>query len=98
MREFGRSDRELIETGNEQPNITQILNLMNGNVTKALQDTNGYVAKQAKDLNRDQGMNVIFFSYIGRAPNDRERKLFENASFEDIVWVLINSHEFKLIN
>ena len=98
MREFGRSDRELIETGNEQPNITQILNLMNGNVTKALQDTNGYVAKQAKDLDRDLGMNVIFFSYIGRAPNDRERKLFENASFEDIVWVLINSHEFKLIN
>ena len=98
MREFGRSDRELIETGNEQPNITQILNLMNGNVTKALQDTNGYVAKQAKDLDRDQGMNVIFFSYIGRAPNDRERKLFENSSFEDIVWVLINSHEFKLIN
>ena len=98
MREFGRSDRELIETGNEQPNITQILNLMNGNVTKALQDTNGYVAKQAKDLDRDQGMNVIFFSYIGRAPNDRERKLFKNSSFEDIVWVLINSHEFKLIN
>jgi len=98
MREFGRSDRELIETGNEQPNITQILNLMNGNVTKALQDTNGYVAKQAKDLDRDQGMNVIFFSYIGRAPNDRERKIFKDSSFEDIVWVLINSHEFKLIN
>ena len=43
-------------------------------------------------------MNVIFFSYIGRAPNDKERKLFKDSSFEDIVWVLINSHEFKLIN
>jgi len=59
---------------------------------------NSYVAKQAKDLDRDQGMNVIFFSYIGRAPNDKERELFKEASFEDIVWVLINSHEFKLIN
>ena len=98
MREFGRSDRELIETGNEQPNITQILNLMNGNVTKALQDTNGYVASQAKDVDRNQGMNIIFFSYIGRAPNDRERELFKDASFEDIVWILINSHEFKLIS
>jgi len=98
MREFGRSDRELIETGNEQPNITQILNLMNGNVTKALQDTNGFVASQAKDVDRNQGMNIIFFSYIGRAPNDRERELFKDATFEDIVWILINSHEFKLIS
>jgi len=98
LREFGRSDRELIETGNEQPNITQILNLMNGNVTQALQDPNGYVANQAKDMKRELGMNIIFISYIGRAPNDKERELLKDASYEDMVWVLINSHEFKLIN
>ena len=98
LREFGRSDRELIETGNEQPNITQILNLMNGNVTQALQDSNGYVANQAKDMKRELGMNIIFISYIGRAPNDRERELLKDASYEDIVWILINSHEFKLIS
>ena len=98
LREFGRSDRELIETGNEQPNITQILNLMNGGVTQALQDNNGYVASQAKDMKRELGMNIIFISYIGRAPNDRERELLKDASYEDIVWILINSHEFKLIS
>ena len=98
LREFGRSDRELIETGNEQPNITQILNLMNGGVTQALQNNNGYVASQAKDMKRELGMNIIFISYIGRAPNDRERELLKDASYEDIVWILINSHEFKLIS
>lgn len=98
MREFGRSDRELIETGNEQPNITQILNLMNGNVTKALQNNSGYVANKAKDVGKDIDINVIFISYIGRAPNDKERELFKDSSFEDIVWVLINTHEFKLIS
>ena len=98
LREFGRSDRELIETGNEQPNITQILNLMNGSVTQALQDTNGYVANQAKDMKRELGMNIIFISYIGRAPNDRERELLKDASYEDMVWILLNSHEFKLIS
>ena len=98
LREFGRSDRELIETGNEQPNITQILNLMNGGVTQALQDNNGYVASQAKDMKRELGMNIIFISYIGRAPNDKERELLKDASYEDIVWILINSHEFKLIS
>ena len=98
LREFGRSDRELIETGNEQPNITQILNLMNGNVTQALQNPNGYVANQAKDMKRELGMNIIFISYIGRAPNDKERELLKDASYEDVVWILINSHEFKLIS
>ena len=98
LREFGRSDRELIETGNEQPNITQILNLMNGSVTQALQDTNGYVANQAKDMKRELGMNIIFISYIGRAPNDKERELLKDASYEDVIWILINSHEFKLIS
>ena len=98
LREFGRSDRELIETGNEQPNITQILNLTNGGVTQALQDNNGYVASQAKDMKRELGMNIIFISYIGRAPNDKERELLKDASYEDIVWILINSHEFKLIS
>ena len=98
LREFGRSDRELIETGNELPNITQILNLMNGGVTQALQNTNGYVASQAKDMKRELGMNIIFISYIGRAPNDKERELLKDASYEDIIWILINSHEFKLIS
>jgi len=98
LREFGRSDRELIETGNELPNITQILNLMNGGVTQALQNTNGYVASQAKDMKRELGMNIIFISYIGRAPNDKERELLKDASYEDVIWILINSHEFKLIS
>jgi hypothetical protein len=98
LREFGRSDRELIETGNELPNITQILNLMNGGVTQALQNTNGYVASQAKDMKRELGMNIIFISYIGRAPNDKERELLKDSSYEDIIWILINSHEFKLIS
>ena len=71
---------------------------MNGDVTKALQDTNGFVANQAKDVDRNIGMNIIFFSYIGRAPNDRERELFKDADFADMVWILINSHEFKLIS
>ena len=98
MREFGRSDRELIETGNEQPNITQILNLMNGSVTRALQSNSGYVANKAKDMDRNIGINVIFMSYIGRAPNDKERDLLKDSSYEDIVWILINMHEFKLIS
>jgi len=97
MLEFGRSDRELIETGDEDANITQILTLMNGKITKELMNDNGYIAKKLTTFNRDKAVDYIFTSYIGRKPSKEEKTVFEKAEFADIVWVLLNSHEFKLI-
>jgi len=97
MLEFGRSDRELIETGDEDANITQILTLMNGKITKELMDDNGYIAKKLTTFNRDKAVDYIFTSYIGRKPSKEEKTVFKKAEFADIVWVLLNSHEFKLI-
>ena len=95
--EFGRSDRELIEVGNENANITQLLTLINGKFTKELTSTKSYLAKGLEDKNRDEAIDFVFKSYIGRASTEAERKALEGATFEDIVWVLLNSHEFKLI-
>lgn len=95
--EFGRSDRELIAIGNENANITQLLTLINGKFTKELTSTNSYLAKGLEDKSRDAAIDFVFKSYIGRASTEAERKALEGATFEDIVWVLLNSHEFKLI-
>ena len=97
MLEFGRSDRELIETGDQDANITQILTLMNGRVTAELMNDKGQIAKKLVTFNRDKAVDYIFTSYIGRKPSKEEKVAFKNAEFSDIVWVLLNSHEFKLI-
>ncbi len=97
MLEFGRSDRNLIETGNEDANITQILTLMNGPLTKGLMDDKNQVINRLADWNKDTAIEYLFASYIGRYPTEQEIKNFMNVPFADIVWVLINSHEFKLI-
>tara|TARA_R100000734_G_C3318796_1_gene113425 strand:- start:2229 stop:3983 length:1755 start_codon:yes stop_codon:yes gene_type:complete len=97
MLEFGRSDRNLIETGNEDANITQILTLMNGPLTKGLMDDNNQVIDKLADWNKDTAIEYLFASYIGRYPTEQEIKNFMDVPFADIVWVLINSHEFKLI-
>lgn len=97
MLEFGRSDRNLIETGNEDANITQILTLMNGPLTKGLMDEKNQVMEKLVDWNKDTAIEYLFASYIGRLPTEEETKSFIDVSFADIVWVLINSHEFKLI-
>jgi len=97
MLEFGRSDRELINTGNEDANITQILTLMNGKVTRELMSDKGYIASKLTNFNRDRAVDYLFSSYIGRNPSEEEKVAFKDAEFSDIVWVLVNSHEFKLI-
>ena len=97
MLEFGRSDRELINTGNEDANITQILTLMNGKVTRELMSDKGYIASKLTNFNRDRAVDYLFSSYIGRTPSEEEKVAFKDAEFSDIVWVLVNSHEFKLI-
>lgn len=97
MLEFGRSDRNLIETGNEDANITQILTLMNGPLTKGLMDDKNQVIDKLADWNKDTAIEYLFASYIGRYPTEQEIKNFMDVPFADIVWVLINSHEFKLI-
>ena len=97
MLEFGRSDRELIETGDEDANITQILTLMNGKVTDELMNDKGHIAKKLVNFKRDDAVDYLFISYIGRKPSEEEKVAFKDAEFSDIVWVLLNSHEFKLI-
>ena len=97
MLEFGRSDRELIETGDQDANITQILTLMNGKVTKELMSRKSFIAKKLTNIERSQAVDYVFRSYIGRVPSAEERLAFKDAEFSDIIWVLINSHEFKLI-
>ena len=97
MLEFGRSDRNLIETGNEDANITQLLTLMNGPLTKGLMNEKNQVLEKLVDWNKDTAIEYLFASYIGRLPTEEEIQNFIDVSFPDIVWVLINAHEFKLI-
>lgn len=99
--EFGASDRELIENGNEEANIMQILTLMNSKMTQELMSTKSRIAKKLEGMGEEKAIDYIFRSFIGRSPTKEEmeaiRKPFRQAEFADIVWVLINSHEFKLI-
>ncbi len=97
MLEFGRSDRNLIETGNEDANITQILTLMNGPLTKGLMDEENQVMEKLVDWNKDTAIEYLFATYISRLPTEQEVKLLMDVPFEDIVWILLNSHEFKFI-
>ena len=105
IREFGGSDREQIENANTEPSTTQVLNLINGFVeTRIINNKNSEVVKLIKQQKTlDDKIKVGFKSILNRKPSISELKLFKDAlinkdnAYKEIIWTLINSHEYIFI-
>ena len=105
IREFGGSDREQIENAHTSASATQVLNLINGFVeTRLLKNKNFTLIKNIQSQNTiEQKIEIGFKSILNRKPSSLELKLFKDhlknqkEPYKEIVWVLINSHEFMFI-
>ena len=105
IREFGGSDREQIENANTEPSTTQVLNLINGFVeTRIINNKNSEVVKLIKKQKTlDDKIKVGFKSILNRKPSISELKLFKDALinkeniYKEIIWALVNSHEYIFI-
>ena len=105
IREFGGSDREQIENSHKQASATQVLNLLNGFVeTRLLKNKNSEIVKQIKSQkNLEDKIKVAFKSILNREASISELKLFKSSLkqgkevYKEIVWTLVNSHEFIFI-
>ena len=95
--EFGRSDRELIQKGDQDGNITQILVLMNSPLASTLGSKISFAMKKAQSAPKEKSLEILFYSFLGRMPSAEEKKALGEADLYDVVWVLLNSHEMKLI-
>ena len=105
IREFGQSDREQIQTSHEDPTVPQVLNLMNGFVED-------YVLAPASTIMQEVGdargvtakINAAYLAVFNRPSTTAERALWRNditrdvaRGVEDLVWALVNTHEFRFI-
>ena len=106
VREFGGSDREQIQNGHKDASVTQILNLLNGYVEKKIICNKKAVAMvnlQAEE-NMEKKVSTIFYSILNRKPNAHEQrdakdavKQYGDEAYADLVWTLVNSHEFLFV-
>lgn len=86
IKEYGGSDRILIDSTNDSGSITQILVMMNSPVIELLSGKQSMLsAKQNKD---------VFLSILGRYPTIQENTIVDKCSTDDLIWSLINSKEF----
>lgn len=105
IREFGASDRDLIEGSHKQASVTQVLNLLNGYVEKQLlkSDKVPIIQMLKKGKTVDTKIENAFLATLNREPTSSEIRVFKDAirgsnhPEKDLVWVLVNSHEFLFI-
>jgi hypothetical protein len=91
LREYGSSDRILIDSANDKGSITQVLTIMNSPVIDLIQDKKSQIFQ---NFAKKQQKDSIFLSILGRPSNIREGDTIAKTDINDLVWALINSREF----
>jgi hypothetical protein len=86
IKEYGGSDRILIDTTNDKGSITQVLVVMNSPIIELLTDK--------KSLIKNLSKNDLFLSTLTRNPTINERDVISKTEENDLIWSLINTREF----
>ena len=105
LREFGQSDREVIDNAITEPSVPQVLSMMNGLIEKSIcRDRNSLLMQNVLQTENSQKcIETVFLSMLNREPNRQEvnawRSDFDRAAkkqdtFADLIWTIANSNEF----
>lgn len=78
LREFGQSDRELIENSSTEPNVNQLLAILNGHAEKVIvAQPKAYVHRAYTEAdNIETAIDNLFLSTLTRLPSPKEKQLF----------------------
>ncbi|MFZ4767645.1 MAG: DUF1553 domain-containing protein, partial [Roseimicrobium sp.] len=107
LREFGQSDRDVIENASDEASVPQALTIMNGSLVTQL--GNGWSALSLhlrKAQAADQKIDVIYLSLFGRHASAKEKALLlemldsparSNSIWEDVVLAAVSTQQFCFI-
>lgn len=103
---FGASDREVVEGASLEPNVGQVLTMMNGFVQRKLVNNNGahlYKSLQGADTDEER-IRRVYVAILNRPPNEEELSwMLEELDaqgedgFRNIVSALVMSSEFLFL-
>ncbi len=106
IRQFGQSDRKIVGTGRTDPNVTQVLNMLNGPIHQILDSGESVLSKKVQAQETDEEkINVIFRSILTRNPTPEDVEIALNVldhnkgrqGYRMILWALLNTREFMFI-
>ncbi len=105
LREFGQSDREVIENSAAHASVPQALNLLNGTIVEALTNKFSVFGNRLHGAgDAQEKARMIFLAMLSREPTQQERELVAaeveangDAAYEGIVWALLNTQQFIFV-
>lgn len=105
LRDFGQSDREVIENAADNASVPQALNLLNGPIVEALTNRFAVFGKRIHEADDgEEKVRMIFQAMLTREPSAEEIALvnaevenFGDQAYEGIVWALLNTRQFLFI-
>jgi len=105
LREFGQSDREVIENAADNASVPQALNLLNGPMVEALTNEFAVFGRRLVEAGSPEDKTrMIFQAMLTREPTPREIELVNaevtrhgDSAYEGIVWSLLNTQQFLFV-
>jgi Protein of unknown function (DUF1549)/Protein of unknown function (DUF1553) len=103
---FGASDREVVDASSREPNVGQVLSLMNGFVQRELVNkSSAHLYKTLEGAKTDkEKIRRLYIAILNRPPTDEEMiwmldevKKDGNAGYRNIVSALVMSSEFLFL-
>jgi hypothetical protein len=110
LREFGQSDRELVENSNDEASVGQALMLLNGKTFTHLMNRYTVISRALDKAKKEGGESVIdtvYLSLLSRKASAEEKALLQpiadnadNAGATDrgdVLWTVLNTRQFFFI-
>ncbi|MEM9080157.1 MAG: DUF1549 domain-containing protein [Verrucomicrobiota bacterium] len=106
LRQFGQSDRILLDSATNEANLAQVLSMMNGYVEANVVNNRSAAVYQALEVgttDRDK-VRYLYYAILGRSPDDEEMKILMRdvidgsvESYQNLTSALLATHEFLFI-
>ncbi len=105
LREFGQSDREVIENSAQNASVPQALNLLNGPIVEALVNPFAVFGNRINTAGDPvEKTRMIFQAMLTREPTEREMEIamseietHGDSAYEGLVWALLNTQQFIFV-
>ena len=105
--QFGGSPRDQIQVSHKEAAVNQVLAMINGYVEKYLVSNkkSHTLLKISEGPTMEEKVNLAFLAILQRKPNTTELRDFKDMInkldaedfHKDVVWALLNSHEFMFV-
>ena len=105
LREFGQSDRELVENANEDATVGQALMILNGKTFTNLMNPYTMISRALRKAgSADETIDQIYLSLFSRKASAQEKEVLRsvvgdnsNTGKGDALWAALNTRQFYFI-